>query len=266
MRSPLSSLFLIGALFAGSALSSKPHIDLLGKVLSHPLINGEVVQPNIDFAPLSNAALLAAGLPPSKPDSIPTRMIKRRPTPMEMAKRASPSITATKQKGIIAVVGPAGKVIGYIAEALSTFGTFTLTQSPAKAATFTIPKATDGYINIAVANEAEPDFGAAQGYAGPTFGPSSDAYAFLTAVQASNKPANTPNPVGEPGESKIWVFNPLTNDISASWADSTGARTDVILFYDKTYSDLGFSGDPAAFSASYGDQIKIVTFTFVPNT
>ncbi|KZS96064.1 hypothetical protein SISNIDRAFT_483464 [Sistotremastrum niveocremeum HHB9708] len=137
--------------------------DREGKLISHPLIGGKLVQVNRTLHPLPNSVLRSFGLPINAPRSLPKREKARSPTPREMAPRQLQSAPPLPDSGhIIAKDASGGVTLCAIAQELSVFSTFTCTEDLTQAATFTITS-TNGLINIAVAGESAPQFGGVPG-------------------------------------------------------------------------------------------------------
>ncbi|KAG8998884.1 hypothetical protein FRB90_012216 [Tulasnella sp. 427] len=224
---------------------------------------------------MTNAKRFAMGLPPLKPNAL------HRGTRAASARRASTSVAPLIPHHCNILVTKADDpsvTYGFIAPYFNPsgeYGQFQPAQAGALEVTF--------YVSPDVLSSAQLDMYADNGpsssfpYFGADsddFGPGSPNAAYVTGT--SQAPPGSPAVVGDSSfgtltgipadyESAIWVYNALTQKISAQWINSDGSAPATHILYANDGNDvILLTGDPSQFNINLGTNYPELTFTCVP--
>lgn len=291
MRFGISSLITFAIAAHAAATQSTGAIRSINPPLS--------VVRNVDFASLppapesaTNAKRFAQGLPPMRPRSRKHRAGSQRDvayhkqgTRVGSAPRseASPSLPVQQKCNMLAKAGSG--TIGYLSRQLNIFGeygTFQPNQDGALEISFTYTPGSAAPLDM------RPDNGVTQAFpyvggviSAPSdlgsnnFGPGTDHYAYIAATKqtpSGSPPVSGDNSyataTGTPSsyESRIWLFDPVTNAIRVQWVNDDGTTPTTYMLYANDGSDaLIITGDPDTLNRNFETNYPQVTFTCVPS-
>ncbi|KZS91654.1 hypothetical protein SISNIDRAFT_487315 [Sistotremastrum niveocremeum HHB9708] len=215
--------------------------------------------------PLSNRALLAAGLPPRTPQFARRALTRRVPSGVELAPRQAPSLLPLPDIVQILVKDDFGDTLGYVSPPSLTDYTFTVVQTIAQAGLFFITSQT-GYVNIGSVQSSSgaPFLGIVAGTAGDDFSSQdSSVWGYLALAGGSSFPS-TSNPRNAYAESQVWLIDPFTLNLIPAWDDPrTSSRDFLNVIYDSTYDGLRVTPNPELYANTYGEQVQEVILTLV---
>ncbi|KZS94001.1 hypothetical protein SISNIDRAFT_484960 [Sistotremastrum niveocremeum HHB9708] len=260
----LSSVFLVFAVVASAGLGKRIYKDGSSRHSSPSLSDDKAAAGYQQIKPLSNAALLAAGLPPRSPKFLQDGIFKRQASRVELAPRQAVSMTplALPFMAHMVVKDMNGLALGFISQTLNGYYQFKFITDITKAAIFTV-SSTTGFVDIAVAGQALPfiGIGLGPGSKGNRFGPGNAAWGYITIVPSSWYEV-AGDFVGS-GESTIWQIDPWTLSVTAQWRNF--AVSVPLIIFTEGIAGLSLTADLQAYSAAFPTQtVQPVALSLLP--